>query len=254
MPRYGSSDIPHTASTDHRILRRKETGGARKDSLAAPASPAAGSLRPDEVLMSFYRDRQDVDRTELSAIGHWPLCGWRLMDRLPPHARSHTFSRRWKPRSSATRAICLPARRAATPWDCQAGPRTRKAPSRRSSLGHRTASLALVGAAAMAETLGQTEAALDYWRRGVAANPWSPEYRRRFALLLVKREAWPEALAECDGWVRLDPLSTEARTARVSCLLATGKKDEARAEFGRVEALAPANLSELQIRFGRKLK
>jgi hypothetical protein len=49
-------------------------------------------------------------------------------------------------------------------------------------------------------------------------------------------------------------MSTEARMARVQCLLAAGDKDEARAEFARLEALAPANLQELQIRFGKKLR
>ena len=49
-------------------------------------------------------------------------------------------------------------------------------------------------------------------------------------------------------------MSAPARTARVSCLLATGNKQEARAEFARVEALAPANLRELHIRFDKKLK
>jgi len=70
----------------------------------------------------------------------------------------------------------------------------------------------------------------------------------------VKQKAWGEAGPECDAWLRLDPFSAEARVARVQFLLAAGKKDEARAEFARVEALAPANLGELQIRFAKKLK
>jgi hypothetical protein len=88
----------------------------------------------------------------------------------------------------------------------------------------------------------------------VAANPWIPEYRRRLALLLVKKQAWNEAKAESDAWVRLDPFSAEARSTRVVCLLAAGDKDEARAEFARIEALAPENLRELQARFAKKLK
>jgi tetratricopeptide (TPR) repeat protein len=104
------------------------------------------------------------------------------------------------------------------------------------------------------EALGRAGAARGYWRRAVAANPYAPEYRRRLVRLLVKQEAWDEARAGSQAWVRLDPLSAEARATRVSCLLAAGNKAEARAEFARLEALAPPNLDELRIRFGKKLR
>jgi tetratricopeptide (TPR) repeat protein len=113
---------------------------------------------------------------------------------------------------------------------------------------------ALLGAAIAAEELRQAEASQNYWRRAVAVNPWEPGYHRHLALLLVKKEAWAEAQPACEAWVRVDPMSAEARAARVSCLLAAGQKDEARAEFARIEALAPANLRELQIRFEKKLR
>src|SRR6202011_4679789 len=48
MPRYGSSDIPHTASTDHRILRGGST--APKKPIAAPPS----DVFP---VASFYQGR-----------------------------------------------------------------------------------------------------------------------------------------------------------------------------------------------------
>ena len=73
-------------------------------------------------------------------------------------------------------------------------------------------------------------------------------------MILVKREAWAEGLVESAEWIRLDPFSAEARTARMTCLLATGDKAGARAEFAKLEALAPPNLRELQIRFERKLR
>jgi tetratricopeptide (TPR) repeat protein len=113
---------------------------------------------------------------------------------------------------------------------------------------------ALLGAASTAERLEQTETALDYWRRTVVVNPWFPDYRRSLTLLLIKKEAWAEAQTQADAWLRLDPLSVEARTGRILCLLGAGNKDEARAEFQRIEAMAPSNLNELRIRFERKLK
>jgi hypothetical protein len=85
-------------------------------------------------------------------------------------------------------------------------------------------------------------------------NPVAADYRRFLASGLVKLESWDEARQHADAWVRLDPLSADARAARVQCLLAAGEKDEARAEFARVEALAPPNLVELRIRFERRLR
>jgi hypothetical protein len=73
-------------------------------------------------------------------------------------------------------------------------------------------------------------------------------------LLLVKKKAWAEALPHCQAWVRLDPFSPEGRSAQVLCLLATGNKNEARAEFARLEALAPPNLAELRSRYGDQLR
>jgi tetratricopeptide (TPR) repeat protein len=106
----------------------------------------------------------------------------------------------------------------------------------------------------MAEASGDAEAAQGYWRRAIAANPWLPDYRRRLVLLLVKNKAWDKAQPECQAWLRLDPFSAEARSMRIMCLLAAGNKAKARAEFARIEALAPENLGELKIRFGEKLK
>jgi tetratricopeptide (TPR) repeat protein len=113
---------------------------------------------------------------------------------------------------------------------------------------------ALVGAAGAAAASGRADAAADHWRRAVAANPYAAEYRANQVALLVKAEAWPEAGAAAAEWVRLDPFSPDARSARVRCLLEAGDKVTARAEFAALEALAPPNLRELQIRFARKLQ
>jgi hypothetical protein len=53
MPRYGSSDIPHTATTDHRILRSAPTSGGREQ--------PAGEGFP---IVSFYRGRKGAGGVE----------------------------------------------------------------------------------------------------------------------------------------------------------------------------------------------
>jgi tetratricopeptide (TPR) repeat protein len=245
MPRYGASDIPHTAATDHRILR----GGKASSHEEAPASSGDGFP-----MVSFYRGRQGVeeeeeDRSRAVAVVTLALTG--------------------DPAAAGAVSRALPLLEAAVvrdPNDLAAGeargyalvllnrpseglaafqPVLARAPERE---------LALMGSALATESLGQTEAALGWWRRAVAVNPWAVGYRHRLVPLLIKKEAWDEAGPQCEAWLRLDPLSAEARTAHVQCLLAAGARDEARAEFARIEALAPSNLRDLQIRFAKKLR
>jgi tetratricopeptide (TPR) repeat protein len=245
MPRYGASDIPHTAVTDHRILRRGKPDGRAEEG----PPPAGGSP-----VVSFYGGRKGVDAEEDNrgravAVTRLALLG------DPAAAR-------------VVRSV-LPVLEAAfrrDPRDLSAGEALGYALAIQDRFTEALATfqavlakapdweLALVGAGQASEALGQTEAALGYWRRASVANPWAAGYRERLVLLLVKNEAWDAARPECEAWVRLDPFSAEARTARVSCLLAAGAREEARAEFARVEALAPQNLRELQIRFGKKLR
>jgi predicted CXXCH cytochrome family protein len=246
MPRYGAADIPHTAATDHRVPRH---AGRKAD--AAPEPPSRQDRLP---LVSFYRGREGVDdaeddRSRAVALEKLALGGDGTADRalrqalptleaacrrdpddfLAGEARGYALALQERPAEALAAFEAVLAR----------------APGRE---------LALVGAATAAEALRQTEAALTYWRRAVAANPWASGYRHSLTLLLVKQRAWGEARAECEAWLRLSPLSTEARSARVTCLLATGDKAGARAEYARIEALAPADLPELRIRFEKKLQ
>jgi tetratricopeptide (TPR) repeat protein len=245
MPRYRSVDIPHAASTDHRILRDGKTApppGARRDH---------SEVFP---LQSFYRDRANMDNREderdralavvqralegngpaMQAVAHILSPLEEALRRDPkdvPAAQARAYAlallHRWAEALPAFEALLAAA------------------PERE---------LALVGAASVAEKLKQTEVAEGYWRRAIAANPLVLDYRRSPVQLLMKREAWPEALPQCQAWLKLDPFSAEARAALVACLLEAGQKAEARAEFARLEALAPANLPELRIRFRKRLQ
>jgi hypothetical protein len=245
MPRYASADIAHTASTDHRILRHAN------EVPRADARPAQGDGLP---VISFFRGQKETqeedERDQALALVQLAL------------HQGNPAAQRALPR--ALPALAAAVRR--DPEDHVAGEayghalgllgRSAEALAAFQAVLERAADreLALVGAASMAEALAQERAALHYWRRAVAVNPWAVEYQRRLVLLLVKKAGWQEALRRCQAWVRLDPFSAEARSTRVRCLLATGQKEAARAEFARVEALAPPNLRELQIRFGKKLR
>jgi predicted CXXCH cytochrome family protein len=246
MPRYGAADIPHTAATDHRVPRNAASKtGAGTDALS----------RQDQLpLVSFYRGREGVDdaeddRSRAVALERLALGGDGAADRALRHvlpvlesacgrdpddfpageARGYALALQERPAEALAAFEAVLAR----------------APGRE---------LALVGAATAAESLRRTDAALAYWRRAAVANPWASGYRHSLTLLLVKKGMWDEARPECEAWLRLDPLNAEARAARLTCLLAAGDKAEARAEFARIEALAPPNLPELRIRFEKKLR
>lgn len=245
MPRYGAADIPHTAATDHRILRN-----GKPVSLDGAAKTPADSL----LVAAFYSGRSGVEEVETDrdravllmelAVAGDASSAKSVRSVLPVLEAACRCDPDDLPAGEA-RGYALALRNASDEALAAFQAVLDKAPDRE---------LALAGAGLAAEALAQTETALAYWRRAVAVNPWSPGYRRSLALLSVKQEAWADAAPECAAWVRLDPFSAEARAARVACLLAIGDKNEARAEFQRVEALAPPNLRELQIRFGKKLK
>jgi tetratricopeptide (TPR) repeat protein len=107
----------------------------------------------------------------------------------------------------------------------------------------------LMGAAMAAQAQQKPELALSYWRRVVAENPWQPYYRASLAGLLADQKAWGEARTQCEAWVRLDPPSLEARVLWVRCLLRSGDRARARAEFARIERLRPPDLPVLRARF-----
>jgi Cytochrome c554 and c-prime len=263
MPRYNTSDIPHAASTDHRILRNPQAqkSAARSDQSAAGGTKSedkgqknpARSFDPRSVLVSFFDDPQanedEIDRDRGLALVTLARSGNAASAGVLPEvlsileaagqrdpadlavgeAKAYALAimKRWSEAQEAFAAVLA------------AGPERESA---------------LLGAATAAEQLENGKLAESYWRRAIVANPWEPGYRRHLVLLLARRRAWAEAEPDCDAWVRLDPLSAEARTARLQCLLAAGKQEDAQREFARIELLNPANLRELELRFERKLK
>jgi tetratricopeptide (TPR) repeat protein len=108
---------------------------------------------------------------------------------------------------------------------------------------------ALLGAAVASQSLNQLEPAISNWRRVVEVNPWNVSYRMNLAQLLAYKKDWSAALPHSEAWLRLDPASVDARALRVTCLLKTGDKAGARAEFARLERMQPPNLNELRAKF-----
>jgi hypothetical protein len=238
MPRFANSDIVHTASTDHRILRRPEAPPDRGPRPDVPELPVA----------SFYRDRLAVgdpgaDRDEAVALvllaaeaelPPWPATRRALplldaalrrdpadLEALEARADALRLQNRLREALAAYEAVLVP----------------RPGQER-----------ALASAAALAEELRRTEVAITYWQQAVTANPWMHRYRRHLAALLAERGRWDEARPHAAAWRRLDPTSPQAHRLWVRLLLHEDRKAEARAAFAVLEALDPTDLDELRAR------
>jgi hypothetical protein len=243
MPRYGTADIVHTASTDHRVVRRPQ----------APAGEAPGR-RPLRPLVSFHRGRVEPGDGELARDLGVALVKMVLEGKAPPQP----YSRPAVP--------LLDAALQRDPDDVPAleakGLALRLLQRRPEALAAFERALAreperdlcLMGAALCAHGMGWRPENLDYWRRSVAVNPYLPANRANLVQALFDAGAWDELGPQCQAWVRLDPASVGARQGWIACLLHEGKKDEARAEFAKLEALRPPQLAELRAWFEKQLK
>ncbi len=242
MPRYGSSDVAHTASTNHRILRRKENAGH---------GSLARKLWADLPITLFHDgDPKDPERTRDLGIGLVALMSKGKIEPLLYNSRALGLLEAatlrdpddveaWQARGHALmlRNQRLPA---LTAFETVLAKRP----------DYETI---LIAAAATAQGLQDHERALKYWRRAVELNPWMPEYRANFAGLLARQGALDEVRRQCDELLKLDPGHVEARMLRINCMLRAGQSTDALAEFAKVEALRPPNLEELKVWFAQQV-
>jgi predicted CXXCH cytochrome family protein len=260
MPRYPAADIAHNASTDHRIVRFTD-----KDATGGPATPPPGKggrtearSRREPGISLFHQERRDPHEQEVErdlgiALTH--VLVQRLVQRKTPPAGAGRQAVDFLEAAVQNDPEDLPA------WEAKAQTlallnRPAEALAAYETILSRSPhrEVSLMGAAMLAQTQQQVGAALSYWRRAAVANPWQPYYHASLAQLLADQKAWEEARPECEAWLRLDPGNIDARVLWVRCLLKTGDKTAARAEFAKIERLRPPNLPLLQARFAVELR
>jgi hypothetical protein len=240
MPRHAASDIPHTASTDHRVPRRPAAGHA------APAAGFDGARFVD-----FYRDRfpqgdPQAERTlglglvKLMNAGMLPPArhasdALALMESALVRQPSDSELRRGK-----VQAMLLSCRY------------SEALPEARAALAERPGDWRLLEwAATAAQAERQTEQALSYWRRAADANPALPDY---LLALLIRAGQTDEARERCRKLLEIDPFSLPGRQAWVGFLLQQGKKEDARREFDIIRRLRPPDLAEREKWFAEQVK
>jgi predicted CXXCH cytochrome family protein len=239
MPRYSAEDITHVALTDHSIPRRPAKRGA------------AGHARAGRSLAHFYRERMDpADREGARDLAVGLVQAVRDAKLPPAPAVSRSLAQlgpwlkevpddlqAWQARGYALAEVRrLEEALAAYETVLARAPREEAA---------------LVDAAQAAQALNRPDKALAYWRRAVEVNPVRAAYRRALAVLAMRAGDWHAVGSECQAWLRLDPTSIEARMLHVTWLLRQGRRQEAGAEFGRIEAARPPNLTDLRALYAK---
>jgi Flp pilus assembly protein TadD len=214
MPRYRASDIPHTAATNHRIIRRRE-----------PLTDTGQEETANVSLKSFFEaSAGDPEGARDRAVA--------LM--------RYASEGKAEPRSFATQALellgeSLEAHPDDVPaWIAQGaalkflGKTSEALSAYEKALEHAPRNEeALRDAARLAEVTGQLDKALDYWRRALECDPLAPAYHGKLASVLAQTGDWEQAREQCQTCLRLDPGSLEARRLLIRCLRQLGQRQAA---------------------------
>jgi tetratricopeptide (TPR) repeat protein len=230
MPPFQSSDIVHTASTDHRVIR---PGKAK-----APVPAVAGRLEP-------FLAKGAIQDRELSRDR-----GIALVESAGHNAEALEQGLALLESACADFPTDMEALEAWGQALLQLGRAQRAAEVLRTMLNHRPRrESALVRYATACEAAGDDRSALDSWRQAVDVNPLLPLAREHLVALLAERGAWNEVRPHADAWLRLDPGNVEAHKAWIAVRIKSGESADAQAAFARARALYPFNRSELQTWF-----
>jgi hypothetical protein len=239
MPRYTAVDIAHTASIDHRIVRRPEVAKATRGDSAGGA-PRLVPVHPD------HYNRDDADLKRDLGLAYVRLFTTRKAtpgrddEAIVSWLESAVESDPDDVEALESKAMALSLFQRSTEALAAFQAVLDKVPQREASLA---------GAAYLAQQQQRTELALTYWKRAVAENPHEARYRDHLTRLLVDQKDWRAARPHCEVWLRLDPSNLDARVLWVRCLLHTGDKKTAEAEFEKIRRLRPPNLPLLEARF-----
>jgi hypothetical protein len=245
MPRFASSDIAHTAVTDHRIPRRPGPVAGRPPGAGPGESP----------LVHFHADRTDPDDSEVTRDLGVALIEQAWKAPPAPAARLARLALplledagragpedvpAWEGQGAALQMLGRPEDAMAAFQSALA-----RAPRRERTL---------TGAALLAERMRLRDAAVAYWERALAVNPWSAHAHGRLARLLGERGEWGRALKECQAMLRLHPGGIQTRTFLVLSYLRTGDKRRAQEEFERVLGMDPPHQEELRRWFAEQAR
>jgi Flp pilus assembly protein TadD len=242
MPRYASSDVAHTASTDHRIVRQPVN------------RPAPPTDLDRAVFMNFYQDRFPQGDPEAERSVGLGMVKMMNAGMLQPERQGERALRLLETAlASASQDAELRASKAqlllllGRPSEALAEARV--------ALARRPGDWRLLAwAASAAQAEGKTDLAIDYWSRAVEINPFVPDYQVNLLALLIRTGQLDAARVHCEKLLRLDPFNVSGRQAWVGFLLQQGQKAEAQREFDVIRHLAPPDLAGREEWFRQQLR
>jgi tetratricopeptide (TPR) repeat protein len=220
MPNVASSDIAHTAITDHRIVRRPDAKRDASEQTSGTDQYPIVPFNEDSANLSSDDRQRDLGIALIEFASKQPSPRWGqlaapLLDQSLsrwPHDALAWESRGYAGVLQSRDQEALNAFEAAL----------ERAPNREKSL---------FGAALMATQVGRAEDGLKFWQRAIALNPWNWVYHDEIAKIYADRQEWKNAAEHCRHAVQLNIAAWDTRKLLVKCLLRLRQKTEAQREF-----------------------
>ena len=239
MQQFKSTDIIHTATSDHRILRtpRAEPTGRQETVRGLPLVLLNGENLTAEELMSLDRELAIAltmegprlhDSPEVREMSRLVLT---LLDRALVRHPGDLTARRMK-----ARALALSGRR-----------------SEALGVMHTALELAPADEKALDEYLSyavdenEISAALEPARRAVAADPWSSVFHERLAYFLLESQDYAGSIRESSEALRLNPFLRFARMFAIQSLLKQGEAARADAQFATLVKIHDSQRNALEV-------
>jgi Tetratricopeptide repeat/Doubled CXXCH motif (Paired_CXXCH_1)/Cytochrome c554 and c-prime len=238
MPRPAITNVPHTAATDHRILR-----GAPR---SVPEDPQDASSQPGESPLKDY---------------HWPLL---TEEERRDAARDMGVAQGWAARGlkSSPQVARLAAMQGLALLEASVRDRPDDL-SAREFLGHTLEvlgrredalhafeevlrvepgrELAHRSSGRLLALLQRPDLARSEFQKTIAINPWRSHYRLALAGACYQAGDWPGAVTACLEAIHLNPELFAARSLLVQCYLRSHEPDKADAEFQVMLRFYPAS-------------
>ena len=237
MQRLQSSNIAHTAITDHRIVGRR----------AAPSKKPPRSFRPDDVPLVHFHGKfleagDDVERELGIALAQLA----RDLKRSEPARlalqRLEKSLQKWPgdPDALLAKGISLTMLK-----------KTHDALETFVTLlaDHPDREEGLVWAASLAQALGENDKAISYWQRAIAVSPYVSENHYALGYLHSQGKKWKEALLESRKALQINPARLDARKLLILGYLRLGDRKRAQEEFDVFQSFGPPDLADVKAWF-----
>jgi Flp pilus assembly protein TadD len=242
MPHYRSSDIAHTASTDHRIVRRPTHQPVRATDLDRAA------------FVDFYRDRFPAGDPQTERNLGLGLVKMMDANMLQPQ-RHGARALRLLESALANNPSDIPVRAGKVELYLLLNRPAEALSEAQVILPERPGDWSLLAQAAhAAQASGQTDLARDYLRQSVAINPLMPENLVRLVELLIQAGQLEEAHTHCEQFLRRDPFNVAGRQAWVELLVRRGQRAEAQRAFEVIRQLKPPDLAKREEWFQQQMR